>query len=244
MPKPSLVLIHGLFALREADVSVAAVSAQEHRERAFREHGATLGVSDYEWVNGRGKGVANRLLRLARRTAPAPDAVEIIELDEAAFRASLVKKSAQERWREIASCEPYGLDAARSFILIGSPIQLLEGCARGQRVLWFGRGLSHLSDAEFVAHYTGHHGPLVAAHARPLGLRWYRQVPGEEGELCAALRGLGLGQANAPAVFAELIAGTPPLSIASLRARRRANREIATDEKRHIDFPRSMLLLA
>jgi hypothetical protein len=244
MKKPGLVLIQGLFTLSEADASVTGVSAQEHRERAFAEHGETLGVIDYEWVSGRGKAVANRLLRLARRTAPAVDAVEIIELDEASFRASLVNKSAQQRWREIASCEPYGLDAARSFILIGSPIQLLEGCARGQRVLWFGRGLGHLSDAEFVAHYTGHHGPLVAGHARPLGLRWYRQVPGEEAELCAVLRGLGLGQANAPAVFAELIAGAPPLSIASLRERRRANREIATDEKRHIDFPRSMLLLA
>ena len=66
MPKPSLVLIHGLFALSEADASVATVSAREHRERAFREHGETLGVNHYEWVNGRDKVVAARKPRKKR----------------------------------------------------------------------------------------------------------------------------------------------------------------------------------
>ena len=101
-----------------------------------------------------------------------------------------------------------------------------------------------LRDAQFVAHYTGHHGPLVARHARVLGLRRYRQVPGEKGGLCEQLRELGLGCGEAPAVFAELYAGAPPMDPASLRARRDATREIKQDEKRHIDFGRSMLLLA
>jgi hypothetical protein len=37
--------------------------------------------------------------------------------------------------------------------------------------------------------------------------------------------------------------GAPPLKPASLRIRRIANREIGKDEKRHIDFSHSMLLL-
>jgi hypothetical protein len=38
--------------------------------------------------------------------------------------------------------------------------------------------------------------------------------------------------------------GRPPLGPAGLRSRRSARREIRIDEQRHIDFPRSMLLLA
>ena len=88
-----------------------------------------------------------------------------------------------------------------------------------------------------------HHGPLVASYAQPLGLRRYWQVPNERDELCDCLRGLGLGQAAAPPVFAELVMGTPPINPASLRLRRIANRAIVADEKRHIDFSQSMLLL-
>jgi hypothetical protein len=241
--KTSLTLVHGLFVSDQADAAVAADKSPTCRATAFEDYAETLGVRNYEWVDGRGKVLANRLLRLARGTAIAVDALEIIELDEAIFRASLVEESTRERWREIASCTAYGFDVARSFTLIGAPLQLLEGPARGQRILWFGRGLGHLSKAEFVSHYTGQHGPLVAGHAEPLGLRRYRQVPGEESELVDALHELGFGQADAPAVFAELYMGAPPLNLASLRARRAATREIKIDEKRHIDFSRSMLLL-
>jgi len=202
-----------------------------------------LGVRDYEWVEGSGKTLANNLLRRARGTARAVDAVEIIELDEAAVRASLVDESARALWQEVASCAPYGFDAARSFILMGAPRQLLEGPASGQRLLWFGCGLSQLSEAEFIAHYTGRHGPLVAKYAQQMGLRRYRQVPSEQSALCDKLRQLGLGRAHAAAVFAELVMGTPPLNLASLRVSRVGASEIKADEKRHIDFSRSMLLL-
>jgi hypothetical protein len=235
----SLVLVQGLFA-RGADNDG---SARVRRTKGFEIYGEALGVRTYEWADGRGRVLANRLLRLARGTAPAVDAVEIIELDEARFRASLDEGCGRECWQKVASCAPYGFDAARSFILIGAPLQLIEGSSHGQRVLWFGRGLSSLSEAEFVAHYTGHHGPLVAGYAAQLGLRRYRQVPSEESEFCDALRELGLGQATAPAVFAELFMGLPPLHLAGLRARRSATRKIELDEKRHIDFRRSMLLL-
>jgi len=244
MHDASLILVHGIFVSGEADVPGGSGSARALRASAFEEHGEALGVRDYEWVDGRGKALANRLLRLARGTAPAVDAVEIIELHETTFRASLTEEATRAHWRSIASCAPHGFDAARSFVLMGAPLQLLTGSASGQRVLWFGRGLGQLSEAEFVAHYTGHHGPLVAGYAGQLGLRRYRQVPGENDELCDVLRELGLGQANAPSVFAELFIGLPPLQLASLRARRSATREIEIDEKRHIDFRRSMLLLA
>ncbi len=59
-----------------------------------------------------------------------------------------------------------------------------------------------------------------------------------------SLRELGLGQATPPAVFAELYTGRPPLDPRSLRAQRSALKEIRIDEQRHIDFGRSMLLLA
>ena len=239
-----LILVHGLFT--QAGTSAARDTGAERarRSRAFAERGAALGVREYDCVDGSKKAMANRLLRLARGTAPAVDVVEIIGLDAASFRASLLQEPTRAHWREMASCAPYGFDASRSFILIGAPLQLLEGSAGGQRVIWFGRGLAELSEAEFVAHYTGHHGPLVAGHAKHLGLRRYRQVPTGEAALCEALRDLGLGQASAPAVFAELVVGPPRLTLGSLRARRQATREIKIDEQRHIDFGRSMLLLA
>ena len=126
-------------------------------------------------------------------------------------------------------------------------LQGLDECQRAagrQRVLWFGNGLAHLSEAEFIDHYTGRHGPLVAGHAEALGLRRYRQVPAERGGLREPLRDLGLGKAASPAVFAELEMGRPSLSRGGLRAWRAATREISADEKHHIDFSRSMLLLA
>ena len=239
-----LILVHGLFRLADASAARDTDADNVRRSRAFAEFGSALGVRDYDCVDGSKKAMANRLLRLARGTAPAVDAVEIIGLDAASFRASLREESTRARWREMASCAPYGFDASRSFILIGAPLQLLEGSADGQRVIWFGRGLAELSEAEFVAHYTGRHGPLVAGYAKHLGLRRYRQVPAGEAALCEALRELGLGQASAPAVFAELVVGPPRLTLASLRARRQATREIKIDEQRHIDFRRSMLLLA
>ena len=239
-----LILVHGLFRLADASARRDSGADRARRSEAFAEYGAALGVRDYDWVDGSKKAMANRLLRLARGTAPAVDAVEIVGLDAASFRASLLEDSTRAQWREMASCTPDGFDATRSFVLIGAPLQLLEGAASGQRVIWFGRGLAELSEAEFVAHYTGRHGPLVAGYAKYLGLRRYRQVPAGAAALCETLRELGLGQANAPAVFAELVVGPPRLTLASLRARRRATREIKIDEQRHIDFQRSMLLLA
>ena len=240
----NLVLVQGLYVAADADISDVIGQAQTWRTNAFESDGEALGVCDYELVDGRGKAMANRLLRLARGTATAVDAVEIIALDEETFRASLSGKPTQALWKNIADCSRHGFDATRSFILIGAPLHLLEGPARGQRVLWFGHGLSNLSEEEFVAHYTGNHGPLVAGHAESIGLRRYRQVPGEETKLCDTLRKLGLGQATPPSVFAELYMGAPPLNLKSLLRRRSASREIESDEKRHIDFARSMLLLA
>ena len=234
----NIILVHGIFTCSEALASDTAA-----REKAIAEHGKALGVCGYEWVSGRGKKLANRLLQRARGTARAVDAVEIIELNERAVRASLTNNSTRMHWQEALSCAPYGIDTARSFILIGTPRQRVEGPRKGQRLLWFGQGLSELTEAEFIEHYTGHHGPLVAGYAQALGLRRYRQIPGEQGELCDSLRELGLGQAIAPPVFAELFMGAPPLKPASLRIRRIANREIGKDEKRHIDFSHSMLLL-
>jgi hypothetical protein len=233
-----LIMVHGLFT--SGDGSVPDTTG---RAREVAKYGEALGVCDYEWVSGDGKKLANRFLRAARRTAPAVDAVEIITLNETIVRASLEDESARTQWRKMLSCRPYGFDPARSFILAGKPRRLLEGPGKGQRLLWFGRGLNQLSEAEFVAHYVGHHGPLVASYAQPLGLRRYRQVPNEQVAICDSLRELGLGTATAPPVFAELVMSMPPLNLASLRIRRRANREIVVDEKRHIDFPHSMLLL-
>lgn len=214
------------------------------RAAAVAAHGEAVGVRHYEWIDGGRRALANRLLRLARGTASPVDALEIIEFDPGALRVSLAEESTRDLWREMASCELHGFDPERSFILIGRQRQLLSGTREGQRVLWFGNGISTLSEAEFVAHYTGRHGPLVAENAQSLGVCWYRQVASEQDALCESLRELGFGQATPPAVFAELVMGTPPLNLSSLRARRLATRAIKADEKRHIDFPHSMLLLA
>jgi hypothetical protein len=241
---PDLVLVHGIFVAAEGNPRGRTGGVRERRTRAFAECGPALGVSRYEWVDGHRNGLANRALRRARGTARAVDAVEIIELEQARLRRALGEASLRARWQSVAGCAADGLDPERSFILMGMPRLLVDGVARGLRVLWFGNGLSHLSEAEFLAHYIGHHGPLVAGHAQSLGLRRYRQVPGDEARLCDSLRGLGLGRASPPAVFAELVMVRPSFRPRALRAWRAATREIAADEKRHIDFGRSMLLLA
>lgn len=240
---PDRVLVQGLYnAGQSAATRSDHVRAQ--RLQAFTEYAEALGVMSYEWVDGRGRGLANRLLRRMRRTARPVDAVEIIAVDETALRAALANDTGRARWQQVAGCESGGFDPARSFILVGKPRRLLEGEGGGQKVLWFGNGLGHLSQEQFIEHYTTRHGPLVAGHARLIGLRSYRQVPAERSELGDSLRELGLGQAPSPAVFAELVTGAPPLGLSTWRARRAATREIEADERRHIDFANSMLLLS
>jgi hypothetical protein len=241
--QPDRVLVQGLYSLEET-ASRRSSDVRTQRRRAFTEHAEALGAVSYEWLDGRGRGLANRLLRRMRGTAHPVDAVEVIGINEAALCRSLANEAGRARWQEIAGCASGGFDTARSFILMGRPIRLLEGESSGQKVLWFGNGLDHLSQAEFVNHYTTRHGPLVAGHAQAIGLRSYLQIPAEQNELCNSLRELGLGQAMPPAVFAQLIVGAPPLSLSMLRARRAANREIEADERRHIDFATSMLLLS
>ena len=241
--QPDRVLVQGLYNL-EKTTSRRYNDIRTQRRRAFTEHAEALGTVSYEWLDGRGRGLANRLLRRMRGTAHPVDAVEVIGINEAALRRSLADEAGRVRWQEVAGIASGDFDTARSFILMGRPIRLLEGKSSGQKVLWFGNGLDHLSQAEFVKHYTTGHGPLVAGHAQAIGLRSYLQVPAEPNELCDSLRELGLGQAMPPAVFAQLIVGAPPLSLPMLRARRAANREIEADEQDHIDFASSMLLLS
>ena len=240
----NLILIHGLFGSRETILSGGMSCACANRSKAVADHGEAVGVRHYECIESSKKAIANRLLRIARGTSRAVDAVEIIELDEEALRFSLAEDSAREYCKTMLSCPPYGFDPKRSFFVMGNERQLVSGPGIGQRVLWFGHGISQLSEAEFVAHYTGHHGPLVAENAESLGVRRYRQVASERGDLCESLCQLGLGQADPPPVFAELVMSKPALNIAALRARQVATGKIKADEKRHIDFHRSMLLLA
>lgn len=241
--QPDRVLVQGLYKLEGAPAG-RLHEVRERRRRAFSEHADCLGAASYEWLDGRGRGLANRLLRRMRGTAQPVDAVEVFAINEAILRESLASEAGRLRWREVAGCSSGGFDPARSFILMGQPIRLLEGASSGQKVLWFGNGLGHLSQAEFVEHYTTRHGPLVAGHAEAIGLRSYLQVPAQQSELCDSLRELGLGQSKPPAVFAQLIVGAPPLSLSAFRIRRAANREIEADEQRHIDFASSMLLLS
>jgi hypothetical protein len=207
------------------------------------DHGDAVGVRHYECIESDRRKIANRLLRLMRGTARPVDAVEIFELGEAAVTASLAEKATRELWRKMLSCRPHGFDPERSFVLMGRPRELVSGNPGGQRVLWFGRGHPEFGDAEFVAHYTGRHGPLVARNAQLLGINRYRQVASERSDAGNVLRELGLGRAAPPPVFAELVMSAPSLDLSSLRARRQASRAIKADEKRHIDFHRSMLIL-
>lgn len=234
-----LVLVQGLYNAGGA----LSTQTQKERDRGLGRHAQTLGVVSYERVDGRGRRITNSLLRRMRGTISPVDAVEIISINENGLRKSLENDAGRALWRKLAGCEPGGYDTARSFLLMGKPIRLLEGDSSGQRLLWFGNGLDHLSRAKFIEHYTSRHGPLVAGYAQVMGLHSYQQVPDEQAELCASLRELGLGQAPPPAVFAQLVMAAPPLTLSTLRARRAATREIEADEQRHIDFGRSMLLL-
>lgn len=240
-----LILVHGIFYAPHSSVTAEDVrNIRAAREETFTKHAEALGVSSYQWVDGAGRELANTLLRKLRGTAPAVDAVEIIELNAAVTADTLASTVGQELWREVANCRSQHLDTARSFILIGAPRQLLDGTGGKQRIIWFGNGLEQLSREEFITHYTTRHGPLVAGHAQLIGLRRYRQVPDEQDALCCDLRKLGFGKAPPPATFAELVMGAPPLKLSALRARRAAAREIKADEKRHIQFSKSMLLMS
>lgn len=244
MTEPTLILIHGLFSSRETIFSGGISRACLKRSKAVADHGEAVGIRHYECVESRKKIIANRLLRIARGTSRPVDVVELIELDEEALRISLVEESSRKYWQTMLSCSPYGFDPERSFVLMGNVRPLVSGPGIGQRVLWFGHGISRLSQAEFVAHYTGRHGPLVVENAESLGVRRYRQVVSERDDFCESLCELGLGLADPPPVFAELVMSKPALNKAALRARHLATAKIKADEKRHIDFHRSMLLLA
>lgn len=243
MNESTLILVHGLYRSQDNKSQDGIAAAFLSREKAFAQYGEAIGVRHYESIAGNRKSMANRFLRLVRGTARPVDAVEIIELDKEMFSASLTKEPTRALWKKVAACTPYGFDPVRSFIIIGKLRQLLSGQASNQRVLWFGQGLSQLSEPEFIGHYTGHHGPLVAKNHKLLGLRRYRQVASEQSELCHSLGKLGLGQAPPPPVFGDITMGKPPFDLASLRARRLATKTIKADEARHIDFSRSMLLL-
>lgn len=242
MPGADLVLVHGISGAGGTSRR-QSVRSQSRRFGDIARHGQNLGVLDYEWVDGRGKSVANRLLSRFRKTAAPPDAVEIMPVDEGAIRESLACDSGRALWHQLFGCEAMGCDQHRSFVLMGKPRIQLQGNGSGQRLLWFGNGLEHLSRTEFIDHYTNCHGPLVAGYAKLTGLRSYLQVPDEQDDLCQKLRELGLGSAPSPAVFGQLVMGAPPLSLSVLRDSRTAGRKIADDEKRHINFENSMLLL-
>ena len=243
MADSRLFVVQGLFFPNRSKFPGRFSRALKERAQAIAEQGESLGVLSHEQLTGGNRGIANRLLRMARGTARAVDAAEVFEVDEKILRQSLRAQKGRDAWQEMAGCANYGFDASRSFVLMGKLRLLVDGPFNEQRVLWFGRGLRQLSDKELIDHYTGHHGPLVASHADVLGIISYRQVANDHEGLCDTLRGLGLGRAPPPPVFAQLAMTTPPLGLDSLRARRLATREIKADEKRHIDFGRSMLLL-
>ncbi len=227
-----LVLVQGLYFSDQA------------RTEEINNIGPAMGVDAYELVDGSARAMANRFLRKMRKTAPPVDRVEIFLLNEKGLRDSLATDEGARLWRQRFGCESRGYDVSRSFVLMGRPLHLLQGEPVGQRLLWFGNGLDHLSREGFIQHYTGQHGPLVASHAELIGLRDYHQVPGEREDLCEALREQGLGKGTSPAVFAQLTMGPPSFKLSSFRQRRVANREIKADEQRHISFQRSMLLLS
>lgn len=227
-----LVLVQGLYCSDQTCAGDAAAVA------------AGMGIDAYERVDGQGRAMANRFLRKMRKTAPPVDAVEIFLLTEQCLQDALASEAGAGLWRQRFGCASRGYDVSRSFLLMGRPLHLLRGESAGQRLLWFGNGLDQLSREEFIQHYTGRHGPLVASHAELIGLRDYHQVPAEREDLCDALRQLGLGEGVSSAVFAQLTMGPPSFKLSSLRARRAATREIKADEKRHISFERSMLLSA
>lgn len=243
MKRAPLILVQGLYLSPGRRSSQRLSRAFGARSEAVAQHGENHGVLGYEQIGGLDKAVANLLLRLARGTAPAVDAVELFEIDEEVLQRTLARQAGRSAWQQMAGCAGHGFDVERSFFLIGKERLLVDGPIAGQRVLWFGRGLDSIGEEEFFAHYTGHHGPLVAGNAAVLGIRRYRQVAKDRDDLCEPLREVGLGQSPPPPVFAELAMAPPPFDLASLRARRRATRDIKADEKRHIDFRRSMLLL-
>lgn len=242
-PQQEWFLIHGLFAA-EHTAGSACLDARLKRSSDFSRHADGLGLSSYQWLDGGDRKMANRFLRRLRGTACPVDAVEVMVFKEAELQKSLGSDAGRDCWQKVAGLQLTDFDMTRSFVLMGQPLRLLEGEGGRQKILWFGNGLEHLSQAEFIEHYTTGHGPLVTRHATVIGLRNYLQVPSRQCELADHLRELGLGRASPPAVFAQLEMAAPAFKLSSILARRSATREIKVDEQRHIDFSHSMLLLS
>jgi hypothetical protein len=213
----------------------------EERRMRLETHAAALGCASYELIDTRQKRLQNLALRRMRGTAAPPDAVEILRLRAGTAQPTDIVNDFATR----AACAPDGFDPERSFVVTGQPTRRLDRAGGKMRILWFGRGLGHLSDSDFAAYYVDVHGPLVTEHAPRIGLRRYLQLNASAQPSPASLSAAGMGCASPPPAFAELVLGLPeggPLRNAA--ARRNAAREIAEDERRHIDFARSIMVLA
>jgi len=232
IPQEAKMLVHGLW-FSGARASFAARRARFERERE------ALGIASYELLETREKRLANQIMQRLRRAASPPDAVEIIQLRPDAPRVGEVL----DRWRRTAACALDSLDCERSFLLSGIPVRRLQSSRKSVRVVWLGRGLPQLSEDAFASHYLNVHGPLVAGYARLIGLRGYTQLRDAVDDERALLVDAGMGRAPPP-VFGELIFELIPDLRNSFSAQRRAIREIAEDERRHMDFSRSIMLLA
>jgi uncharacterized protein (TIGR02118 family) len=104
--------------------------------------------------------------------------------------------------------------------------------------------LPHLSREEFQRYWRETHGPLVARHARALGIERYVQLHTGHDDLGAALRA-SRGAPEAYDGVAELWWRDRPTFEAALAKpeAQRAGAELLADEKRFIDLARSPLWL-
>ena len=107
------------------------------------------------------------------------------------------------------------------------------------KLLFCLRRLPHLSREEFQRYWREEHAPLVASHAKALGIRRYVQRHTIDETMYCAMgkpRG-GLAPWDGVAeLWWERTALTDP---AALEAARRATRELLEDEGRFIDLPDS-----
>ena len=117
IPGADLVLVRGLY---EADRVAPVGSNQSRRQQSgnISRQFPSLGVLDYERVDGRGRTLANRLLRRIRKTANPPDAMEIMLIDQGSLRHSIASEVGRAASREISADEKRHINFGNSMLLL------------------------------------------------------------------------------------------------------------------------------
>lgn len=218
------------------------------RARLVRHHARTLGIVGYTQMHNVRGAAVNTFLRIARGTQSAYDGAEELWVDRERFEAALETPAGQTAMQALVQDERHFLQVSESAIWLADEHVVREGKpepAEGGRrkIIWAGRGLPQLSEAEFQEHYLQRHAPIVAKYASDMSISRYVQVHTRlDDPLNETLRSM---RGGGPAFPVHAVMSWDFSKVFTAKPNARVAREdIAADEKRHIDFSRSAIWVA